>query len=158
MTAELHSLGLAQPSPHPSSGMTSRNTRASLTSIKYFQTKNGNIFHSPLQLEPWRESFRQRKPSGRPPSRPPLRPLQGSPRSSHSRPQPLHPPWRPPGPWRPPRSLKKYFQTKPRTIFSSPAAAAQWRGVLLFQSARLTSAPSLMRVLTMLTCRQIMSV
>ena len=39
MTAEFHSLGLAQPSPQPSSGMTSRNTRASLTSIKYFQTR-----------------------------------------------------------------------------------------------------------------------
>ena len=153
MTAEFHSLGLAQPSPHPSSGMTSRNTRASLTSIKYFQTKKTEIFSS--HLGSWSLCGD----------------LSGSASLQEGRHLVLLDVLR-----KILRGLSililgfhislgvneslsdlseasmKYFQTKKRNIFHSPAAAAQWRGVLLLQSARLTSAPSLMRVLTMLTC------
>ena len=140
MTAEFHSLGLAQPSPQPSSGMTSRNTRASLTSIKYFQTKKQKYF--PLTLAagalagifPAAQAFRKAAISSS---------LMSSARFSAV------------FPFSSSAFTSALASTRALATSPKPAAAAQWRGVLLFQSARLTSAPSLMRVLTMLTYSEV---
>ena len=141
--------GTAQPSPQPSRGITSRNSRCSRT-FKYCEYLEKSFPHSfldilnaPLLQEPWRESFQKHRLWGRQPSPLPvikydisafwlvnkhdasnwLLTLTSSaicsavfPFSSSAL-----------------RSI--LLSTSSLAISPNPLAAAQWSGVLLFQSA-----------------------